>query len=486
MNLLQNFDTLLQGWRTVFSQQRIFDRARRLTFGMLISLRSHLTSTAICTGGRQFVDWSADYRLCSRSPWNPHQLFDPVFDHFHSLLDSPTAPVLAAIDDTLCKKTGRKIPGVSTARDPQSLKFHLNLCRGLRFQQISLLVAPPAAVPGPARALPVHFDLAPPVPKPRQDASQEVWKNYRAEKKKRSLTQAGVHSMAGVRLSLDARPQTASRQLIICGDSTYTNQTTLQHLPPRTTYIGRIRKDAKLCFPLPPASATAPAKGRPRLYGPPAPTPEQFLKDPALPVVKVSCFAAGELRDMPVKVVRHLYWSKAGAQCPLTLVIIKPLGYRLRKGSKVLYRDPAFLICTDPDLDLQLLVQAYVYRWEIECNHRDEKSLLGVARGQVRNPHAVRRLPQLQVAGYSLLLLASLLTSGFQRTSEYLPLPKWRHKSARPSLLDLLALLRDQIFARGSAAPPLLNFDDFQTAPTPVGKSSKPPLAPGTLCTLAA
>jgi hypothetical protein len=189
---------------------------------------------------------------------------------------------------------------------------------------------------------------------------------------------------------------------------------------------------------------------------------------------------------MPVKVVRHLYWRKSGHQLPLALVIIPPLGYRLRKGSKMLYRQPAFLICTDPDLDLQLLVQAYIYRWEIECNHRDEKSLLGVARGQVRNPYAVCRLPQLQVAGYSLLLLASLLTSGFQRTAEYLPLPKWRHKSARPSLLDLLVLLRDQIFARGSTAPPLLNFDDFQTAPTPVGKSSKLPLAPATLCTLAA
>jgi hypothetical protein len=88
-------------------------------------------------------------------------------------------------------------------------------------------------------------------------------------------------------------------------------------------------------------------------------------------------------------------------------------------GSKMLYRQPASLICTDLDLDLQTLVQSYLYRWEIECNHRDEKSLLGVAQGQVWNRHAVRRLPQLQVAGYSLLLLASLLSSGFQRTAEY-------------------------------------------------------------------
>ena len=64
-------------------------------------------------------------------------------------------------------------------------------------------------------------------------------------------------------------------------------------------------------------------------------------------------------------------------------MVIKPLGYRLRKGSKLLYRLPAFLICTDLELSLQTLVQSYLHRWEIECNHRDEKSLLGVAQGQV-------------------------------------------------------------------------------------------------------
>jgi len=70
---------------------------------------------------------------------------------------------------------------------------------------------------------------------------------------------------------------------------------------------------------------------------------------------------------------------------------------------------------------LQTLLQAYIDRWEIECNHRDEKSLIGVAQGQVWNPLAVTRLP----------------------------LPLWRRKSIRPSTLDLLNLLRDQIFARG-------------------------------------
>jgi hypothetical protein len=202
-------------------------------------------------------------------------------------------------------------------------------------------------------------------------------------------------------------------------------------------------------------------------------------------VVYVKCFAAGQLREIPVKVLRQVYWRKSGADMPVQVVIIKALGYRLRKGSKLLYRKPAFLVCSDLELDLTTLVQAYINRWEIECNHRDEKSLLGVAQGQVWNPNSVRRLPAFQVAGYSLLLLASLLSSGFQRTSEYLPLPKWRRKSIRPSLLDLLALLRDQIFAT-AAATPILNFGDFANAASAAMNSPKQPLASDTLCTMAA
>ena len=482
MNLLETYDSLLQDWRQVFSQKRTFGRARRLTFGLLVCLRLHLTSRAICAVGRQFVDWSADYRLCSRSPWNPHRLFDPIFDRLPALLASPSAPVIAALDDTLCKKTGRHIPGVSMARDPMSPPFHVNLCYGLRFVQVSVLVSP-AEAPGAARALPVRFDFAPPAVKPKKNAAPEMHEAYKKEKKLRALPLTGLAAMASVRQSLDERAETAQRQLIVSGDGSYTNKTVLRNLPPRTTFIGRIRKDAKLHAPLAERDG---ATGRPRLYGPPAPTPEQILPDDSIPVVKIKCFAAGEVRDIPVKVYGPVYGRKAGADLPLWLVVIKPLGYRLRIGSKLLYRQPAFLICTDLNLDLQLLVQSYIQRWEIECNHRDEKSLLGVAQGQVRSPQAVSRLPQFQVAAYSLLLLASLLSSGFQRTADYLPLPKWRRQAARPSLLDLLNLLRHQIFARGVDAP-VVSFDHFASAATPPElKSSKLPLAAETLATLAA
>ena len=90
-------------------------------------------------------------------------------------------------------------------------------------------------------------------------------------------------SIASVRQSLDERAETAQRQLIVSGDGSYTNKAVLRQLPPRTTFIGRIRKDAKLHLPLPKRNG---ATGRPRLYGPPAPTPEQVLQDDSIPWMK--------------------------------------------------------------------------------------------------------------------------------------------------------------------------------------------------------
>jgi hypothetical protein len=512
MLLLEKFHELLRPWRSAFAQQRTWQRAQRLAYGLLLCLRTHLTSNAICATGRQFLDWSADYRLFSRSPWDPHALFDPIFDHLGPLLSSPQAPVIAALDDTLCKKTGRHIPGATYARDPLSPPFHVNLVRGLRFVQASLLVRATHFL-GPARALPVRFEPAPPAVKPpslkaagkhrrKEQANRKKKtgastaskiaalvtpeeKEYRLQKKLRALTQVGVHVLHSLRQALDARPDTRQRQLLVSGDGSYTNRTVLRQLPERTTFIGRIRKDAKLFQALPPATATV-SGGRPRRYGSLAPTPEQVLHDDAVPITKVRCFAAGGVREIPVKVVRLVYWRKAGPDLPLLLVVIKPLGYRLRKGSRLLYRQPAFLVCTDPQLDLTMLLQAYVDRWEIECNHRDEKSLIGTAQGQVWNPLAVVRLPQFQVAIYSLLLLASILAYGFQRTAVYLPLPLWRRKSIRPSILDLLNLLRDQIFARGMQDNPTPSIDDFAALAPVDANPRKSPLGSETLCTAAA
>ena len=80
---------------------------------------------------------------------------------------------------------------------------------------------------------------------------------------------------------LDEDPSGKERVLVACGDGGYTNTRVVKNRPPRATFIGRIRKDAKL-HALPP-DPPAGGRGRQRLYGAPMPAPEQVRQDPEIP-----------------------------------------------------------------------------------------------------------------------------------------------------------------------------------------------------------
>jgi hypothetical protein len=54
------------------------------------------------------------------------------------------------------------------------------------------------------------------------------------------------------------------------------------------------------------------------------------------------------------------------------------------------------------------------------------------------------------VSVYALLLLAALEVYGTERTSDYLPLPKWRKRANRPSCSDIIAQLRREMDEAGS------------------------------------
>jgi len=103
----------------------------------------------------------------------------------------------SAGDDTLCKKTGKQIPGVGIALDPMSPPFPVNLHYGLRFVQVSVLVSPVES-PGAARALPLRFDFAPPATKPKKNAAPETYATYKNEKKQKALPAAGLAAIASV------------------------------------------------------------------------------------------------------------------------------------------------------------------------------------------------------------------------------------------------------------------------------------------------
>ncbi len=311
----------------VFAQQRTHHRASVLAVSQLACLGTHTITGLLWTAGKGQEDWSADYRLFSRDRWDAQGVFDSVFGGVLEFL-CPQAPLVAAMDDTALRKTGPKIPGVGYRRDPLSPAFHTNLVRGQRFIQVSAMLPTRPEGPASARAVPIRFQPAPPLPKASKRDSQEQRTEVRKLAKYYNLSTLGRDAIAATRDQLDRQPSGKGRLLVVGVDGSYTNQTVLRDLPPRTTLVGRVRKDAKLFHP--PDVSQQPAKGRKRSYGQALPTPEEVRKDESIPWREVNAVAVGKLHTFRVKTVGPVLWPKAGPKLPLRLVVIAPVGYRLR------------------------------------------------------------------------------------------------------------------------------------------------------------
>jgi hypothetical protein len=429
---------------------------------LLCPEKSTLTNL-ICTGGRQQQDWSAAYRLYSQERVDERVLFSEVRDQVIACLP-PQEPLVVAIDDTLVRKRGALIHGVSWRRDPLGPPFQTNLVRGQRFIQFS------AAWPleeGRARMVPIGFFHAPSAAKAPKDADAGQLQAHREQQKQRSLNAQALCQMGELRGQCDP-----SRPIVFNGDGSYTNATVLKGLPAQSTYIGRIRKDAKL-HELPGKSLAS--TGRRPSYGPLAPTPEELRIDEQTPWQQVDAFAAGKRHQFRIKTLGPVLWRKSGAALPLRVIVIAPLGYRLRAGAKLLYRQPAFIICSDPQMSLEKVLQYYLWRWGIEVNFREEKSLIGAGQAQVRTEASNTHLPAVIVAAYALLWVSALRLR--QRGAEipWLQPPKWRRRSPQehplPSTGDLLRTLRFEIW---SAALRPASFYDFVTASPTNTKLQKP------------
>jgi hypothetical protein len=242
-------------------------------------------------------------------------------------------------------------------------------------------------------------------------------------------------------------------------DGRFTNGTVLEQIPERCTLIGRVRKDAVFHFPPP----CQPERGRKRKYGARTPTPEQLLNDPAYPWQEVQAFAAGQRYTFKVKTLRPVYSRMDHAAAPLRLVVIEPVAYRRTQHSKLERREPAFLICTDPNLSLEQIVQFYLWRWDIEVNFRDEKTLLGVGQAQVQSEASNQNAPALAVAAYALLLLGAIKTYGPEGKPTSLKPPRWyrRKPEQRATTNELINQLRFELWS----ASLIGNFQSFCSAP---------------------
>lgn len=415
----QILSLLQDGCAEAFVQERSRVRAMELSLGSLCALGRRTLSRSICAIGRQHQDWSADYKVFSRSQWEPDRLFIPVLKEYRERY--PDQPICMAFDDTKVRKSGRKIKSAFWQRDPLSPPFHVNFVYGLRFMHASLIF--PHYRDGDFSALgyPVRFVECPAVKKPG---------------KTHNLSRQGLEVIKGLRVELDHLGE-ENRKMLLAVDGSLCNRTIFGERLDRTEVVGRCRKDARLCFPVPEI-------GR-RKYSEKKFSPEAVRQDDSIPWQKSRIHFGGAWRDIRYKEVNNVLWQKGAGTRRLRLMVVAPQPYKLSVNAERSYRQPAYLLSTDNERESQVFLQCYFDRWQIEVNHREEKDTLGVGNAQVWSTKSVPRQPAFAVASYSLLLLAGLKEFGPGRTHDFVPLPKWRKKANRPSALDLITLLRKEI-----------------------------------------
>jgi DDE superfamily endonuclease len=152
-------------------------RLRAHLLAQLVCLGRHTLTGLLSTNGQLDRDWTADYRLYSQQRIEPAALFAQIRRGVQQSLP-PGEALVVAMDDSILRKSGRKIPGVGFRRDPLSPAFHVNFVRGMRFVQLSALTR---QQDGFCRMIPIDFQQAPLPTRPTCKATPEEQSLYQTQ-----------------------------------------------------------------------------------------------------------------------------------------------------------------------------------------------------------------------------------------------------------------------------------------------------------------
>lgn len=346
------------------------------------------------------------HRFFSEGSWLPDDLGLVLVRLIVERLVPADAPILIPVDDTLGRHTGKKIAGASMHRDPL-----LSTGRRPFFHWGHLWVVASIAVPafGKTWALPVLFRL------------QRGKKRCKAEGRPYRTCQELAAEL--IRVLAAALPD---RQLIVIGDSAYTNSSIIQGRPANVTVIGRSRLDAQLYAP-PPARRRG-QMGRPRVRGRRLPSPAKQATNARWKRVEVTVYG----RTVKVRVlVIDALWYRAAHSELVRLVVVRDF-----PGHE---RDDVF-VSTDPRMDAKLIIETFSRRWSLEHTFHECKGKLGFEDPQNRKDHAVERTAPMALWLHSLVVLWYLGTGRNTRAARQPAMP-WYAK-VTPTFSDMLATLR--------------------------------------------
>jgi DDE superfamily endonuclease len=370
---------------------------QRTVTGMLVGAR---------LAGRRHHDLA--YRFFATARWSADQVGLVLLDLIAAMLVPPDAAVVLAVDDTLWRRTGRKLHGVAWHHDGAGPGRH-RPAWGHRWVVVGVIVHLPFL--DRAVCLPILARLwLPGVP----DRTPLILA--------RELLDLAVGHLAG-------------RPVHLVGDAAYIGKP-LQALPAHVTVTARLRCDAALYTPAPPRSGR---RGRPRRKGDRLPelvviaAMTRYRWTP----VRVRCY--GKTLDREVLALRCLWYGALKGQ-PVQVILSRPVG--ARDGYELA------LVTTDLAATPATIMERYANRWSAEQAFLDARHLAGVGQARTRTRRSVQRLVPFGLCCLSLAICwyARHGQPVHDLAAHRARAPWYRTKRA-VSVADMLAALRRALLA---------------------------------------
>lgn len=380
LTLPGSYSILISRFAPHFSK-RIWKYALVLVVGAILAPHQRTVTACLRILGRHGEKHFQNFhRVLNRAVWSSLALSHTLLVILVSTF-ALTGDVIVGFDDTIERRWGLKIKARGIYRDPvRSSHSHFVKASGLRWLCAMLLVPIPWAQH--VWALPFLTVLAP--------SERFYQKSVRAPKK---LTDWAVQVLLQIRRWL------RGRRLVAVADSSFAVLSLLarvQRLKEPIILVTRLRLDAGLYAPAPPRPAKQ--KGAPRKKGKRLPTLEQRLHDRKTQWQAVTIPNwYGEGRRVVEIVSDTAVWYHSGQP-------VVPLRWVLTRDPLGKFK-PQALLCTDPNVRPEQIIQWFVLRWQLEVTLEEVRAHLGVETQRQWSDWAIARTTPALLGLFSLITL---------------------------------------------------------------------------------
>ncbi len=406
---------------------RVWLHAQLLLLGAILTPGVRTVTAALRVTGlaaeRRFTNY---HRVLNRATWSGRQASRILLGLLITGLVPPGVPLILGADDTVERRSGRKINAKGCYRDAvRSSKSHVIHCFGLKWVSMMLLVA----VPWSRRVWALPF------------LTTRCWPADKHHQHRHKTSIDWVRQM-----TKQVRRWLPERRLVLVVDGGFAAVSlALACVKSRVAMVSRLRWDAAL-------------------YHPPGPQPPgKRGPKPLKGKRQRSLQAWAERSDTPWETV-EVYWY-GGRRKTLWVFSRTALWYTPRLPPVairyVLVGDPegklrmeAFF-CTDVQATPVEILQWIVMRWSVEVTYEEVRAHLGFETQRQWSDKAIARTSPVLLALYSLVILLALQLS--QGGLIPVEATAWYHKS-EPTFVDCLALVRRHLWCArylvNSAAEP--------------------------------